>query len=72
MRTPSFDIDCVDSGFICVSDAERYRQMAEECRQKAEKAFSPLDKEAWLKLAADWLLMVRLIEQREHRSEQDR
>jgi hypothetical protein len=55
-----------------VSDAEKYRQMAEECRQRAEKAFSPLDQEAWLKLAADWLLMVRLIEQREHRSEQDR
>ena len=27
--------------------------MAQECRQQAEKAFSPLDKEAWLKLAAD-------------------
>ncbi len=55
-----------------LGNAEKYRQLAEECRQQAEKAFSPLDKEAWLKLAADWLLMVRLIEQREHRSEQDR
>jgi hypothetical protein len=29
--------------------------LTEECRREAEKAISPLDKEAWLKLAADWL-----------------
>jgi len=54
-----------------VSDAEKYRQMAEECRQRAEKAFSPFDKEAWLKLAADWLLMVKFAEQREGWRQQD-
>ena len=31
----------------------------------AGKAFSPLDKEAWLQLAADWLRMVQMAEQRE-------
>jgi hypothetical protein len=35
-------------------DAERFRKEAEECRQQAEKSVDPIDKEAWLKLAADW------------------
>jgi hypothetical protein len=37
------------------NDTERFRQQAEECRREADKAISPLDKEAWLRLAADWL-----------------
>ncbi len=40
-----------------------YRAKAEECRQIAEKAFSPLDKEAWLRLSADWLKMASIREQ---------
>jgi len=48
-----------------MDDAERYRAKAEECRQQAEKVLSPLDKEAWLKLSADWLLMA---EERDHGS----
>lgn len=43
-------------------DRERYRARAEECRILAENARSLRDKEAWLKLAADWL---SLVEQRE-------
>jgi len=27
---------------------------AAECRREAERAVSPLDKEAWLRLAAEW------------------
>jgi hypothetical protein len=50
-----------------MSDLQKYRQHAEECRKMAEKAFSPLDKEVWLQLAADWLRMVQLAEQREGR-----
>ncbi len=42
-----------------------YRAKAEECRQIAEKAFSPLDKEAWLRLSADWLKMASIREQTE-------
>ena len=33
------------------SDAEQFRQEAEDCRLQAEKATNPTDKEAWLKLA---------------------
>jgi hypothetical protein len=39
-------------------DEERYRKQAEDCRQMAAKAISPLDKEAWLKLAGDWLRLT--------------
>jgi hypothetical protein len=42
-----------------MSDVQKYRQQAEECRKMADKAFSPLDKEAWLQLAADWLRLAR-------------
>jgi hypothetical protein len=35
--------------------AEHFRAEAEECRREAERARSPLDREAWLKLAADWI-----------------
>jgi hypothetical protein len=38
-----------------LSDEERYRKQAEDCRQMAAKVISALDKEAWLKLAGDWL-----------------
>jgi hypothetical protein len=48
-------------------DIERFRQQAEECRREAEKAISPLDKEAWLKLAADWLRHAQDIEERRNR-----
>ena len=33
---------------------EKYRREAEECRQYAERALRPADKDAWLRLAADW------------------
>jgi hypothetical protein len=48
-------------------DTERFRQQAEECRREAKKAISPLDKEAWLKLAADWLRLAQDIEARRNR-----
>lgn len=50
-----------------VSDAERYRRQAEECRQQAAKAISELDKEQWLALAADWLAMAQTAQAREGR-----
>jgi hypothetical protein len=37
--------------------ADRYRQQAEACRQQAQKAVSPLDKEAWLRVAQEWLML---------------
>ena len=41
---------------------EKYRGEAQRCRQMADQAISPLDKEAWLQLAADWLAMASLRE----------
>jgi hypothetical protein len=32
-------------------EAARFRKQAEECCQQAEKSVSPLDKEAWLRMA---------------------
>ena len=39
-------------------DAARFRKQAEECRELAAKALSSLDKEAWLRLAEDWLKLA--------------
>ena len=47
------------------SDAERFRSEAEECRQKAARAYSRLDKEAWLLLAADCLRLAEEAEEAE-------
>jgi hypothetical protein len=40
---------------------ERYRAEADECRLLAEQASSPIDKEAWLRLATDWLKLAEAI-----------
>jgi hypothetical protein len=45
------------------TEAQRFRQEAEECRQLATKSVSPTDKEAWLGLAAEWLKMAEEAEQ---------
>jgi hypothetical protein len=36
------------------NDVERFRSEAKECRQLAERLTSPIDKQAWLRLAEDW------------------
>jgi hypothetical protein len=36
----------------------KYRKQAEEARQQVAKAISPLDKEAWLRLAEEWLKLA--------------
>lgn len=40
------------------SNADRFRREAEECRQLAGTVKSQPDKEAWLKLAADWIKLA--------------
>jgi hypothetical protein len=40
-------------------DADRYRRQADECRQQAERAISPLDKEAWLRVAGEWIKLAQ-------------
>jgi hypothetical protein len=36
----------------------RYRQEAEQCHQLAERARTQIDKEAWLRLATDWITLA--------------
>jgi hypothetical protein len=43
---------------VSLNDEERDRKQAEDCQQMAAKAISPVDKEAWLKLAGDWLRLA--------------
>jgi hypothetical protein len=49
------------------ADADRYRAQAEEARQQAAKAVSPLDKEAWLKVAGDWINLAQQVDDRNAR-----
>ncbi|MBB4373572.1 hypothetical protein GGD63_006395 [Bradyrhizobium sp. cir1] len=39
-------------------EADRYRFEAEECRRLAERAIKQPDREAWLRLAADWMKLA--------------
>jgi hypothetical protein len=45
-------------------DIAKFRAQAEECRQQAERAINPLDQEAWLRLAGEWLKMAQEAEKR--------
>jgi hypothetical protein len=46
-------------------EAARFRKLADDCRQQAEKAISPLDKEAWLRTAEEWIKLAQSAEQRD-------
>jgi hypothetical protein len=46
------------------NDSDRFRRQADECRQLAAKALNPLDKEAWLRLAEEWLKLAISVEER--------
>jgi hypothetical protein len=43
-------------------DADRFRKQAEECREQAERAINPLDKEAWLRVAGEWIKLAQSAE----------
>jgi hypothetical protein len=58
---------CIIPVAMTENDAERFRQEAEECRSLAERSASPLDKEAWLRLAADWIKLAENADQRRRR-----
>jgi hypothetical protein len=45
-------------------DAARFRKQADECREQAAKAVSPLDKEAWLRVAEEWIKLAMSVEKR--------
>jgi hypothetical protein len=40
------------------SAADRFHWKAAECRKSAEQADDPIDKEAWLELASEWLKLA--------------
>jgi hypothetical protein len=48
------------------SDADKFRKEAEECREQAAKAISELDKETWLRLAAEWIKFAQSAEASSH------
>jgi hypothetical protein len=48
-------------------NAARYRKQADEARQQAEKAISPIDKETWLKVAGEWIKLAQSIDDRRAR-----
>jgi len=41
------------------SAADRFRHQAEECRLNARRAMRPVDREAWLRLAAKWVKLAQ-------------
>jgi hypothetical protein len=43
-------------------DLIRFRQLAQECKDRAAEARSPVDEHAWLTLAADWLALAKASE----------
>ena len=45
-------------------DAAQFRKQAEEATEQAAKAVSPLDKEAWLRVAEEWLKLAVTVEGR--------
>ena len=45
-------------------DIARCRAQAEECRREAERTINPLDQEAWLRLAGEWIKMAQEAEKR--------
>jgi hypothetical protein len=46
----------------------KYRQEAEQCQQLAESARMQIDKEAWLRLATDWIMLAEGAEKERPRS----
>jgi hypothetical protein len=48
-------------------EAAKYRKQAEEARLQAERAISPLDKQAWLRVVEDWLKLAVSTEERQRK-----
>ena len=50
-----------------MDDAARFRQQAEDARNHATRAYSQLDKEAWLRVAEEWLKLAVSAELRDRK-----
>jgi hypothetical protein len=46
-------------------DADRFRRQAAECVEQAERSISPLDKETWLRVAAEWIKLAQSADERD-------
>lgn len=53
-------------------EAARFRKQAAEAREHAARVLSPLDKEAWLRVAEEWLKLAESAESRRPISVQSR
>jgi hypothetical protein len=47
------------------TEAARFRRQAQECVEQAERSISPIDKETWLRVAAEWLKLAQSAEDRD-------
>ena len=57
------------------TDADNFRRQADMCQEQAAKAVSQPDKDAWLRLAADWVTLAEDADKRmgeASRSDDDR
>jgi len=46
------------------TEADRFRKQAEDARQMAAKAISPLDAATWLRIAEEWLRLAQAADKR--------
>jgi hypothetical protein len=44
-------------------DPAKFRKQADECHEQANEARSPIDQEAWLRLAEDFIKLAEGLEQ---------
>ena len=42
-----------------MASADEYRDRADEARAQAERSFSPIDREAWLRIAEEWMKLAQ-------------
>jgi hypothetical protein len=47
-------------GKFTEKDAEIFRREARDCRDQADKASDPADREGWLKLAEEWAKLAKV------------
>ena len=50
-------------GKFTEADAAIFRREARDCRDRADKASDPADREDWLKLAEEWAKLAMVAEQ---------
>ena len=55
-----------DNYLGCMSDADiaRFRAQAKECQDQADRSIRAVDKEAWLRMANEWLRLAQDAERR--------